>query len=705
MSKSRNNVPRAAIHVGAPAKSFSAAEGYEPERRGWDENTYRLKNQDTNNHYDFTRKHLNFEINSKGEIVPLGSNPVPLHERLQKRLDELGFKPYMDKNNPLGISDNSPNCTVGIIVSGDHDVLTRLAFGDQEVDFTLQQSNAHVVLKQVIKDWALDTYHWACGRWGAENIIGFDVHLDETTPHIQIQTIPVAKTKDRGRASAKYVHKDDKSKILSHKEWNKLPEEIRSNFIRTEDERREKESVSYARVWGEDKYAVGRTYYQMHTDYYNEVGRKYGLERGDDIAMLPGEERRERVHKSKAVLEAERQAKDAIARNQMENERLEGQKEKIAGEVQDMKRQKEHLEEQKGKLEGEIHYKEQHKEKLEGNISQLEDYAAALDIKEEDLIVPTLKTDTLVKNAWDAIKTELEKPIPAFGQKEWREERRKAIKVILTEMQTTLMQAKELQKQEILKLGKALYNKAMQNVRAIIEQNKQLLKENGRLTEENDVLRKRIASMDENAITRLRDKKDAEIKELQERLGKAESETVRSGNKAYSEHQKAESAEKKLREMLDIPEIKEIWESIQQNKEAFRKQIDKWIEVGVAAIRNYADGKDNDFQAEQGNAVAWGIIAKAVEYGLDPTDEKQRRMATAYLLEKVSWTGMSEFKAGLTVSRTRQLCDAMTVSKDMIANLLLAAGGRSGISTGGGGSNGELTNWDGTKKKTGWGIG
>ena len=611
----------------------------------------------------------------------------------------------MDKNNPLGISDNSPNCTVGIIVSGDHDVLTRLAFGDQDVDFTLQKSNAHVVLKQGIKDWAMDTYRWACDRWGAENIIGFDVHLDETTPHIQIQTIPVAKTKARGRAAAKYVHKDDKSKELSHKEWKKLPEEIRSNFVRTEVERREKESVSYASVWGEDKYAVGRTYYQMHTDYYNEVGHKYGLERGDDIAMLPGEERRERVHKSKAVLEAERQAKDAIARNQMENERLEGQKEKIAGEVQDMKRQKEHLEEQKGKLEGEIHYKEQHKEKLEGNISQLEDYAAALDIKEEDLIVPTLKTDTLVKNAWDAIKTELEKPIPAFGQKEWREERRKAIKVILTEMQTTLMQAKELQKQEILKLGKALYNKAMQNVRAIIEQNKQLLKENGRLTEENDVLRKRIASMDENAITRLRDKKDAEIKELQERLGKAESETVRSGNKAYSEHQKAESAEKKLREMLDIPEIKEIWESIQQNKEAFRKQIDKWIEVGVAAIRNYADGKDNDFQAEQGNAVAWGIIAKAVEYGLDPTDEKQRRMATAYLLEKVSWTGMSEFKAGLTVSRTRQLCDAMTVSKDMIANLLLAAGGRSGISTGGGGSNGELTNWDGTKKKTGWGIG
>lgn len=704
MSKSRYNVPRAAIHVGAPAKSFSAAEGYEPERRGWDEKTYRLKNQDTNNHYDYSRKHLNFEINGNGEIVPLCSDPVPLHERLQKRLDELGFKPYTDKNNPLGTSDNSPNCTVGIIVSGDHNVLTRLAFGDQDVDFTLQKSNAHVVLKQGIKDWAMDTYHWACDRWGAENIIGFDVHLDETTPHIQIQTIPVAKTKARGRASAKYVHKDDKSKVLSYKEWKKLPEEIRSNFVRTEVERREKECVSYARVWGEDKYAVGKTYYQMHTDYYNEVGRKYGLERGDDIAMLPGEERRERVHKNKAVLEAERQAKDTIVRIQMENERLEGQKKKMANEVQDMRKQKECLEGEVDKMEGQIRSVEQHKRDLEGSVSQLEEYAAALDIKEEDLVVPTLNTNPLVKKAWDDIKAELEKPIPAFGQKEWREERRKAIKTILTELQTALMEAKEAHNKDILKLGKSLFNKAMKEARNIIEQNKQLQKENGRLTEENNGLKKRIASIDENAITQLRDKKDAEIKNLQEQLGKAESEAVRSGNKAYSEHQRAENAESQVREMFAIPEIKEIWESIQQNKEAFWKQIDKWIEDGVAAIKAYAEGKNNDFQPEQGNAVAWGIIAKAFEYGLDPADEKQRRMAAAYLLEKVSWTGISsDFKISLTSSRTQQLCDAMMVPQNLMANLLLAAGGRGGVSTGGG-SNGELTNWDGTKKKTGWGI-
>ena len=682
MSKAKNNIPRAAIHVGAPAKSFSAAEGYEPERRGWDENTYRLKNQDTNNHYDFSRNHLNFEINGKGEIVSLGSNLMPLHERLQKRLDELGFKPYKDKDNPLGNSDNSPNCTVGIIVSGDHRVLTRLAFGDQDVDFTLQRSNAHVVLKQGIKDWAMDTYHWACDRWGAENIIGFDVHLDETTPHIQIQTIPVAKTKARGRASIKYVHKDDKSKALSQKEWKKLPEEIRGDFVRTEVERREKECVSYARVWGEDKYAVGRTYYQMHTDYYNEVGHKYGLERGDNISMLPSEERRERVHKNKAVLEAERQAKTAIDNAKAEKQQLEQQKDKLVDETQIIKSQK---------------------AILEDKVSQLEDYAAALDITEEDLLVPTLNTNPLVNKAWNAIKEEIDKPIPTFGQKEWREERRKAIKGILTELQTTLMQAKEVQKEDILKLGKSLYKRAMQDVRAIIEQSKQLQKENGRLTEENNVLKKQIASIDENAIIRLRNQKEAEIKDLHARLDKAESEAVRSGNMAYSEHQRADESEGKIREMLGIPEIKKVWDCIQQNKKAFCQQIEQWIGDAITAIRDYAFSKYNDFQPKEGNTVAWGIVAEAFKRGLDPTDDKQRETATNYLLEKVSWSGMTPFKADLTATRTRQLCDAMTVTNDLLKNLFLAAGGRGDISLGSGGSDNELTNWDGTKKRNGWG--
>ena len=46
----------------------------------------------------------------------------------------------------------------------------------------------------------------------------------------------------------------------------------------------------------------------------------------------------------------------------------------------------------------------------------------------------------------------------------------------------------------------------------------------------------------------------------------------------------------------------------------------------------------------------------------------------------------------------------MTVSKDMMANLLLAAGGRGYISTGGGGSTSELTNWGRYEEKDRLGI-
>ena len=46
---------------------------------------------------------------------------------------------------------------------------------------------------------------------------------------------------------------------------------------------------------------------QLHTDYYNKVGYKYGLARGFSYDELSEEEKRGRKHKNKVVLEAERQ--------------------------------------------------------------------------------------------------------------------------------------------------------------------------------------------------------------------------------------------------------------------------------------------------------------------------------------------------------------------------------------------------------------
>jgi hypothetical protein len=684
MSRSTKQKACAAIHVGTPAKSFSAAEGYEPERRGWDEKTYRLKNRDTNNHYDFSRKHLNFEINSEGKIVPLGSNPIPLHERLKHRLDELGFKPYKDKDNPLGNADNSPNCTVGIIVSGDHDVLTRLAFGDQDVDFTLQRSNANVQLQQGIKDWAMDTYLWACEHWGAENIIGFDVHCDETTPHIHIQTIPVAKTKTRGRASVKYVHKDDSSKVLSHKEWKKLPEENRSDFIKTEVERREKECVSYARVWGEDKYAVGRTYYHMHTDYHDKVGYKYGLERGDDFSTLTDEEQRERVHKDKAVLETERLARASIEQSKVEKEEIERQKNRIAGEVLEV---------------------EQRKAKAERELANLEAYIKATDVTREDLIVPSLNTNPLVMDAYKAIIDELRKPIPFNGQKAWREERKTAIKRILTDLQDHLFEAQEAQKKDILNLGQSLYDKAMKDARAIIRQNKQLQKANELVIAEITRLKEKISTMDETAINKLRKEKDEEITILKAERDKAFSNEIHSNNMASRERQRADNAERQLYEMLSIPEIKGLWDAIQQNRKVFWQQVDRWIGDAKKAICNFAmKHNHHDFMAEDRNIISWGIVAEALRNNLDAANAEQRMKATGLLLDDISWTGTTDYMSDLAMKRTRQLCDEMSVTKELMQGLLLAAGGRGTFSYSSGSTDNALTNWDGTKKRNGWGV-
>ena len=292
----QSNIPRAAIHVGKDKKSFSAQVGNEAERRGWDENVYRLKNadKDKNNHYNFSRKNLNFEIVRGGKFVPLGLNPIPLHERIQMRLDELGFKPYMDARHPDQVSKNSPNCTVGMIFSGDHDVLYNLAFGNQMIDTANPDADhSYIVLQQGIYKWAKDTYDFACRKWGEENIISFAVHSDETSIHAHVQTIPVEKVKKRGRIGSKYVNKNNPDIVLSTKEWKALPKEERDNYTKQTASKDYVECVSYAKVWGETRKAKSEYLSQLHTDYHNEVGRKYGLARGIPYNDLSPEERRD----------------------------------------------------------------------------------------------------------------------------------------------------------------------------------------------------------------------------------------------------------------------------------------------------------------------------------------------------------------------------------------------------------------------------
>lgn len=260
---------KASLHM-SPLKGMDAAHGGENERRDWNKERYDRKEDSHGNinHYDWYRKKLNFEI-VKGKICPQLSHAIPLHERIQNRLAELGFKGY--KNG----ARNAPNVIMDFVIGGNRERMREMAFGNQVVNFeNSDEKNSAVVRQKEIENWALDTYRWAANKYGEENIIGFNVHLDETTPHIHMQVIPVAEMKKRGRVKA---GKERETKI----------------------------TVSFAGVVGENpkKYSAYQT--QMHTDYFLQVGHKYGLERGtffDDLS--PEEQEKRRGHMTKAQYNA-----------------------------------------------------------------------------------------------------------------------------------------------------------------------------------------------------------------------------------------------------------------------------------------------------------------------------------------------------------------------------------------------------------------
>jgi hypothetical protein len=174
---------------------------------------------------------------------------------------------------------------------------------------------------------------------------------------------------------------------------------------------------------------------------------------------------------------------------------------------------------------------------------------------------------------------------------------------------------------------------------------------------------------------------------------------------ASKERQRADNAERRLNEILSIPEIKGLWNTIQQNRKAFWQQVDQRIGDAKKAIYNFAKSHNqHDFMAEDRNFISWGIIAEALRNNLNAANAEQRMKATGLLLDDISWTGTTDYMSDLAMKRTRQLCEEMNVTKELMQDLLLAAGGRGTITYGGGGTDNALTNWDGTKKRTGWGI-
>ena len=443
-----------AMHVEA-GKSFGTAEANENERR-WDEDKIDRKNQDPTNHYDKTRMKLNFEIGPDGKIHPLGYQKISLEVRLQERLAELGWKPFKPD------SKIQPNCCAKFIFGGNHGRTLEMAFGDQTVNLEKDADNSNLHRCEEIEHWAKDVYDWCARRYGQENIIGFQVHLDESSPHIHALIVPVGIRSKSGR-----------------------------------------ECVMWSAKFGKDRYEYGRILREMHTSLHEEVGGKYGLERGDSIDSRNVQHLHKRDYIRKLTKEA-KQAEKAVKGLQTMILKLE--REMLAGRNR-LKEIDEALASGKITLDKYEAQKADIQKLISEYQAKLDDKAGKLQVKEQELEQLT-KDASKVRSVIQPFRNhkvdfsppQITEKVPLFGTDKWVERQNKSIAKQFTDI---IRKIESLYRNDAARQVEA----AQRNVLADYGELYQLRKDVKTLIENNDGLKSTLETMlDQFANPSLRSK-------------------------------------------------------------------------------------------------------------------------------------------------------------------------------------------------------
>ena len=441
-----------AMHVEA-GKSFGTAEANENERH-WNDDKIDRKNQDPTNHYDKTRMKLNFEIGPDGKVHPLGYQEKSLEVRLQERLTELGWKPFkLD-------SKIQPNCCAKFIFGGNHDRTLEMAFGTQTVNLDKGADNSHLQRCPEIEQWAKDVYDWCAKRYGQENIIGFQVHLDESSPHIHALIVPVGQRAKSGR-----------------------------------------ECVMWSAKFGKSRYEYGQILREMHTSLYDEVGSKYGLERGDSIVGRNVQHLHKRDYIRKLTKDA-KQAEKAVKGLQSMMRHLES---KIFSYNQQLEKAEQELASGKITLDKYEAQKTDIQKLLAEYQTKLDDKAGKLHAKElelEQLTKDAAKARSVVQpfrnHNVDFTPPRITEKVPVFGTDKWveRQNQQKSFTDIVRKIES-------LYRNEAAKQVAA----AQQNILADFGELFQLRNEVKSLTENNDILKSTLETiLDQLANPSLRTK-------------------------------------------------------------------------------------------------------------------------------------------------------------------------------------------------------
>lgn len=447
------------------------------EKKAWDEETYRKKNKIPWNNYDWSRHSLNFEIargkDGKPKVIPLGSQDVTLYRRYQKVLQDVGFKQYK-----VGAS-NQQLTYMELILSGSTKKMQKLAFGNQNVDFTrnpLEWKNWGVTRTKEIEQWALDCYEFMCKKYGAENIIGFEVHLDETEPHIHVNIVPTAIMKQRGNVSGYHKVDADGNPVtytkgkhvgeiikISDKKYEALFDDAKKNYRKNE--RGTVRTISYAFHFGGDKPERSARMSQLHDEFFENVGRKWGFARGDVWAKLPEEERRKRKRRTKEQAYEEEEAKkakekaldDTVAATKklkVVEEELNTTEKDLEAAQKDLsliKRVNNLVEENVGNY---IHVLP------DVEISVTKDIRAKLvsPMKKHTRIITSVNPPMSIHELARVLEEELEAVIKDKGLFLSKEDRNRRMRDIITDMTTIMIEAAGgKQKQEITEVGRKIY--------------------------------------------------------------------------------------------------------------------------------------------------------------------------------------------------------------------------------------------------------
>ena len=400
---------------------------------------------------------------------------------------------------------------------------------------------------------------------------------------------------------------------------------------------------------------------QLHTDYYNKVGHKYGLARGFSYDELSEEEKRGRKHKKKVVLEAELQAKVAL--------------------------------------------------------DKVEKYAVLATIDQKELTIPLLNIKAPVQEAMNAVKKELAIPIlTIIGQKAWREERVANIYAAIKALVAAINAERDKQNEGVRKSVNKTYTYYMQNLNKQIEENKSLRAENDALKTENNKVKQRISQLDEKAVERV----TTQLVCAKEELASAKSYNT-TLMEMYNDLKARWNAIWQEPEMTDAwrrmeaRKEKVTKEKARQEAEAKRENmarqnryigvLDKFIHEGHEALSSFAKTDRVNFKMNESASIYYGIMASAVKHNIGLDSKACINSAAKSFLSGMSWKGFTDFKQECVTNWTKLFATNEVQFTDNAIDNFLAFVDHMSCSADAydslGGSNGcadQLTNWDGTQK-------